>query len=197
MFQYRFLRRHPSPFSPMAYATPLRGTNSGAFGEDLVFDKSVARIIVQMYRAAGRKLTKKRVTKGWSSSTTNRKSLNRNRVRPKPRRSISYPELGRAVCAQWAEPSSPDCDLAPRGLHSMPERLPSHIRTEWAKIEGRFRIVHYVEDSVQVYELIAQALKKLHGKSFRMIEAAIGKLAKHCAKSSTNIRVLLSSGQGR
>ena len=83
-----------------------------------------------------------------------------------------------------------------QGFAQYAQRLPSHIRTEWVKIEGRFHIVHYVEDSVQVYELIAQALKKLHGKSFGLLKGAIGKLSKHYAKSSTQIPCFSALAKG-
>ena len=83
-----------------------------------------------------------------------------------------------------------------QGFAQYAQRLPSHIRSEWAKIEGRFRIVHYVEDSVQVYELIAQALKKFHGKSFSLLKNAIGELAKHYAKSSAQIPCFSALAKG-
>lgn len=83
-----------------------------------------------------------------------------------------------------------------QGFAQYAQRLPSHIRNEWAKIEGRFRIVHYVEDSVQVYELIAQALKKLHGTSFSKLNDAIGKLAKHYSRSSKEVPCFSALAKG-
>ncbi|MBI3303449.1 MAG: hypothetical protein HYZ72_15405 [Deltaproteobacteria bacterium] len=49
-----------------------------------------------------------------------------------------------------------------QGFSQYAHRLPVYLRNEWAKIEGRFRTFHFVEDSLQVYELIAQAVKRLH-----------------------------------
>jgi hypothetical protein len=37
-------------------------------------------------------------------------------------------------------------------------QLPLHVRNEWSKVEGRFRQISFVEDSDQVYQLIAEAL---------------------------------------
>jgi hypothetical protein len=142
--------------------------------------------IVELYRAAGRELAKK----GYEGVV------------------LIYDEFGKVLESQQGEAKPEDLFLiqslaeqcARSGRHRLAlivtlhqgfaqyaQRLPSHIRTEWAKIEGRFRIVHYVEDSVQVYELIAQALDKLHGKSFTRLKAAIGKLAKHSVKTSAQI----------
>jgi len=44
-------------------------------------------------------------------------------------------------------------------------RLPIYVRHEWAKIEGRFRTLHFIEHSLQVYELIAQAIRRLRTPS--------------------------------
>lgn len=49
-----------------------------------------------------------------------------------------------------------------QGFSQYAHRLPIYMRNEWTKIEGRFRTFHFVEDSIQVYELIAQAIKRLH-----------------------------------
>lgn len=38
------------------------------------------------------------------------------------------------------------------------QQLPLHMRNEWAKVEGRFRQLSFVEDSDQVYQLISEAL---------------------------------------
>jgi len=42
--------------------------------------------------------------------------------------------------------------------------LPSYIRNEWAKIEGRFRQINYIEDSKEIYELISQVVSRKHGE---------------------------------
>ena len=83
-----------------------------------------------------------------------------------------------------------------QGFAQYAQRLPSHMRMEWAKIEGRFHIIHYVEDSVQVYELIAQALRKLHGKYFGQLKASIGQRAKHFANSSVKIPCFSALAKG-
>ncbi len=52
-----------------------------------------------------------------------------------------------------------------QGFTQYAHRLPVYIRNEWAKIEGRFRTFHFVEDSLQVYDLIGQATKKLRNSN--------------------------------
>ena len=42
--------------------------------------------------------------------------------------------------------------------------LPGYVRNEWAKIEGRFKQVNYIEDSKEVYELISQVISRKYGK---------------------------------
>jgi len=95
---------------------------------------------------------------------------------------VLYDEFGKVFEAQQAEPQPQDllfiqnfaelcCRASPTQLHlivalhqGFPQyahRLPLYLRNEWAKIEGRFRIIHFVEDSLQVYELIAQTLRHL------------------------------------
>lgn len=41
--------------------------------------------------------------------------------------------------------------------------LPNYIRTEWAKIEGRFNQINYIEDSKEIYELIGQVVSRKFG----------------------------------
>lgn len=36
--------------------------------------------------------------------------------------------------------------------------LPSYVKMEWAKIEGRFKQINYIEDSKEIYELISQVV---------------------------------------
>ena len=43
------------------------------------------------------------------------------------------------------------------------DNLSQTARSGWKKIEGRFDAVHYVEDSREMYELIASVVKKLRG----------------------------------
>ena len=42
--------------------------------------------------------------------------------------------------------------------------LPTYVRTEWAKIEGRFQQINYIEDSREIYQLIAQLVNRKFGK---------------------------------
>jgi hypothetical protein len=57
--------------------------------------------------------------------------------------------------------------------------LPNYVKTEWAKIEGRFRQFNYVEDSKEVYQLIAQIVSG-RAKSIQAGDATFTKLAKRC-----------------
>jgi len=41
--------------------------------------------------------------------------------------------------------------------------LPGYVRNEWAKIEGRFRQINYIEDSKEIYELISQVISRKYG----------------------------------
>lgn len=41
--------------------------------------------------------------------------------------------------------------------------LPGYVRNEWAKIEGRFKQVNYIEDSKEIYELISQVVSRKYG----------------------------------
>ncbi len=62
--------------------------------------------------------------------------------------------------------------------------LPAYVKTEWAKIEGRFRQFNYVEDSKEVYQLIAQIISARGApKSIQWNEELFSKLAKACHKS--------------
>ena len=79
-----------------------------------------------------------------------------------------------------------------QGFAQYAQRLPSHVRSEWAKIEGRFHIIHYIEDSLQVYELIGQALKKLQSKSFGSLKGDIARLAKQYVRASAAISCFAS-----
>lgn len=42
--------------------------------------------------------------------------------------------------------------------------LPSYVRNEWAKIEGRFKQINYIEDSKEIYELISQVISRKYGQ---------------------------------
>ena len=36
--------------------------------------------------------------------------------------------------------------------------MPQAVRTEWRKIEGRFQTIQYIDDSKEIYRLIAEAV---------------------------------------
>lgn len=69
-----------------------------------------------------------------------------------------------------------------QGFAQYAHRLPSQIRSEWVKIEGRFHVIPFVEDSLQVYDLIGQVLKTIQNKSFRTINDQVVPLAKKMAR---------------
>jgi hypothetical protein len=149
-------------------------------------DSSSQADVLECYRAAAKELTKK----GYSGII------------------VVYDEFGKVLESQQGEARPADlfflqsfAELCSRSGHQQlvlivalhqafaqyAQRLPGHVRNEWAKIEGRFRVVHYVEDSLQVYELIAQALRQLRSKAFRHLHNDIEKLAASYARASAQI----------
>jgi len=95
---------------------------------------------------------------------------------------VVYDEFGKVLEAQQVNPRPADlfflqtfAELCSRsevnqlhlllslhqGFAQYAHRLPVYLRNEWTKIEGRFHTCHFVEDSLQVYELIAQAIERL------------------------------------
>ena len=57
--------------------------------------------------------------------------------------------------------------------------MPSYVRTEWSKIEGRFQQINYIEDSREIYQLIAQLVNRKHGKPVEK-RPVFKELAKAC-----------------
>jgi hypothetical protein len=57
--------------------------------------------------------------------------------------------------------------------------LPAYVRTEWAKIEGRFKQINYIEDSKEIYELISQVIARGVG-SPNTDRPLFKRLAKQC-----------------
>jgi hypothetical protein len=78
-----------------------------------------------------------------------------------------------------------------QGFAQYAHRLPVYVRNEWAKIEGRFRTFNYVEDSLQIYSLIAHAVQKLRSP---VLTSAIAKAIKPYIRPTKNIPGLGSLG---
>jgi hypothetical protein len=57
--------------------------------------------------------------------------------------------------------------------------LPAYVRTEWAKIEGRFKQINYIEDSKEIYELISQVIARGSGQPISD-KSVYSSLAKKC-----------------
>ncbi len=121
---------------------------------------------------------------------------------------VLYDEFGKVFEAQQAEPQPKDllfiqnfAELSSRsstaqlhlivalhqGFSQYAHRLPIYLRNEWAKIEGRFRVIHFVEDSLQVYELIAQTLRHLHISKTSRLAPRIKKLARVYAEEAGRV----------
>jgi hypothetical protein len=49
--------------------------------------------------------------------------------------------------------------LTHRGIHQYSSSAPQAIKTEWAKVEGRFECIQYVDDSKEMYRLIAESVR--------------------------------------
>ena len=49
--------------------------------------------------------------------------------------------------------------LTHRGLSQYASSAPQVVRTEWAKVEGRFEPIQYVDDSKEMYRLVAESVK--------------------------------------
>ncbi len=55
------------------------------------------------------------------------------------------------------------------------------VRSEWTKIEGRFRTLQYVDDSKEIYRLIAEVVASQRGEA-TLTAAVAGKAAQECEK---------------
>lgn len=121
---------------------------------------------------------------------------------------VLYDEFGKVFEVQQAEPQPQEllfiqnfAELCSRsgpaplhlvvalhqGFAQYAHRLPVYLRNEWAKIEGRFRPIHFIEDSLQVYELIAQALGRLHSQKTRTLNARLRPLADQYAEEAGRV----------
>ena len=52
-----------------------------------------------------------------------------------------------------------------QGLLNYASNVPQSIRSEWIKIEGRFRSLQYVDDSKEIYQLISEVVNHQNGPS--------------------------------
>jgi len=52
-----------------------------------------------------------------------------------------------------------------QGLLNYASNVPQSIRSEWVKIEGRFRSLQYVDDSKEIYQLISEVVAHRRGPS--------------------------------
>lgn len=121
---------------------------------------------------------------------------------------VLYDEFGKVFEVQQAEPQPQDllfiqnfAELCSRsgpaqlqlvvalhqGFAQYAHRLPLYLRNEWAKIEGRFRPISFIEDSLQVYELIAQTLNRLHSPEMKTLAARIRSLANQYAEEAGRV----------
>ena len=55
--------------------------------------------------------------------------------------------------------------LMHQGLLNYASNVPQSIRSEWIKIEGRFRSLQYVDDSKEIYQLISEVVNHQNGPS--------------------------------
>ena len=60
-----------------------------------------------------------------------------------------------------------------QGFSQYANKLPSHIRSEWTKVEGRFRQTAFIEDSDQVYDLIGNAVRSIRTDRFNKIANSV------------------------
>jgi len=67
------------------------------------------------------------------------------------------------VAARNTSPSLTVVLLTHRGFAQYSSAAPQAIRTEWAKVEGRFEAIHYIDDSKEMYRLIAQTVAAQRG----------------------------------
>ena len=69
--------------------------------------------------------------------------------------------------SEWASrkklPSVTFILILHQGFLRYADNLSQSTRGDWKKIEGRFDTIHYVEDSREMYELIASVVRQLRG----------------------------------
>lgn len=73
-----------------------------------------------------------------------------------------------------------------QGFSQYANKLPSHIRSEWAKVEGRFRQTAFIEDSDQVYDLIGNAVRSIRTAQFKKIENTVRNSCLQYAQAAVN-----------
>lgn len=71
------------------------------------------------------------------------------------------------------------CILMHQSFARYSAALPSYVRNEWSKIEGRFKQINYIEDSKEIYELISQVVSRKFGKPEEK-KSRFKKLAESC-----------------
>ena len=72
--------------------------------------------------------------------------------------------------------------LLHQGLLQYAGALSQTARNEWIKIEGRFNTIEYVDDSKQVYRLIARVVSESAGQRGRPIKAQLGDVVRKAKK---------------
>ena len=60
--------------------------------------------------------------------------------------------------------------------------VPQSVRAEWRKVEGRFKAIHYIDDSKEVYRLIAESIAARASGPKPPTKALVRRAAKHCAE---------------
>ena len=63
----------------------------------------------------------------------------------------------------------------------MPGGMTQSVRSEWTKIEGRFKTLQYVDDSKEIYRLIAEVVASERGEDTLPAAEAL-KAARQCRK---------------
>lgn len=71
--------------------------------------------------------------------------------------------------------------LLHQGLLHYASNMPQSVRTEWKKIEGRFRTIQYVDDSKEIYRLIAE-VAGARSTAKCVANAAAAAAAKRCRR---------------
>ena len=58
------------------------------------------------------------------------------------------------------------CLILHQGLLHYASGIPQAMRTDWKKVEGRFKTIQYVDDSKEIYRLIAEVVSSRRSKGF-------------------------------
>lgn len=71
--------------------------------------------------------------------------------------------------------------LLHQGLFNYASNMPQSVRTELKKIEGRFQTIQYIDDSKEIYRLIAEVVSS--GSNFKKtLDSSISHAAQECKK---------------